>query len=97
MADDVLKGWELGGSMNAVVDLAIRRLEHRDISACLALLEGDLAYPAKALAAAARAWRALMRDDALTAEVVETRRPGGVSAIVGFGAHEWAAHARRAN
>lgn len=81
------------------MDLTSRPLAPRDVRACLALLDGHLAYPAGALECTARAWRRLLRDEALNAMVVEQKDARGAAEIVGFGASvfvtaEWAAHAR---
>jgi hypothetical protein len=82
------------------VDLAVRPIEEMDFRACLALLRGRLAYPERVMTRLTRVWTQLLRDDALTATVVEMRNADGKAAIAGFGASvfvtdDWAAEARR--
>lgn len=81
------------------MDFTVRSLEARDFPACLALLRGRLAYPADKLTGLARAWRRLLREDALDTCVIESRQADGTEVVVGFGASvfvtdEWAADAR---
>lgn len=66
-----------------------------------AAMRGRLAYREEALAGLGRAWRRLLRDDALNASVLETRAAGGAAVVAGFGASVfvtdgWAAQARGA-
>jgi hypothetical protein len=80
------------------MDLTVRSFERQHVPACLALLNGGLAYPPEALADIKRAWMRLLRDDVLNGCVIEMRG-ARIGAVVGFGASvfvsdEWAAHAR---
>ncbi len=81
------------------MDLTYRPLVAADVRACLELIQGHLAYPADVLDDIARAWRRLLRDEALHGAVVEMMDARGAAVIVGFGASvfvtsAWAAHAR---
>lgn len=67
------------------VDLTVRAVEEHDLPACLALLRGRLAYPGDVLADLPKVWYRLLHDGAMTATLVETRRPGATSAIAAFG------------
>ena len=68
------------------MDLIVRPFDASDIPACVELLRGHLSYPTDVLALLPRAWRRLLRDDALDAVVVEGRDRKGTTPIAAFGA-----------
>jgi hypothetical protein len=53
------------------MDLRVRPMEKADIDRCVDLLCGHAAYPEALIALLPRAWKRLLRDDALNAVVVE--------------------------
>jgi hypothetical protein len=67
------------------VDFIVRPLEERDLSACLRLLRGHLAYPASILPEIPRVWQKLLRDDAAVTAVAEAgnleSKPGEILAL----------------
>lgn len=67
------------------MDFIVRPLEERDISACLRLLGGHLAYPASILPEFPKVWRKLLRDDATVTAVAEgghlDSKPGSILAF----------------
>jgi len=68
------------------VDFIVRSLEERDISACVRLLHGHLAYPAAILPECPKVWRRLLRDDAAVTAVAETgHMNSGRGSILAFG------------
>jgi hypothetical protein len=82
----------------APADLSTRAFGIRDVEDCLELLRGKAAYPDRALPQLSRAWRRLLRDNALIASIVEARDSLGRATIASFGASvfvtdEWIAAA----
>ncbi len=67
------------------MDLVVRPIELRDFPACLDFLRGRLAYSDDALTDLQRAWRRLLRDDALIAAVLETDSASRSPSLVAFG------------
>jgi hypothetical protein len=82
------------------VDFLVRPLEERDLSACVGLLRGHLAYPASILPEIPKVWRRLLRDDALVTAVAESgsldSHPGTILAfgMVVFVTDAWMAASR---
>jgi hypothetical protein len=67
------------------VDFIVRPLEERDLSDCLQLLRGHLAYPASIFPELPRLWRKLLREDAAVTVVAERgsleSKPGNILAF----------------
>src|SRR5206468_4241590 len=68
------------------MDLVVRPIEERDFPTCLGLLRGRLAYRDDALPGLVRAWRRLLRDDALIAAVLESGAAAQPPTVLAFGA-----------
>jgi DNA-binding CsgD family transcriptional regulator len=68
------------------MDFIVRPLEQRDLSACLDLLRGHLAYPASVLPELPGVWQSLLREDAVVTAVAESGSLDGKPAsILAFG------------
>lgn len=65
-------------------DLTVRRMEERDFAVCASMLEGRLAYPNRIISELPRAWRRLLRDDAMNAVVFENRNGSEPPVILAF-------------
>ena len=84
------------------MDLVVRPMQERDVSWCLRLLQGHRAYRPRLLAMLPRIWRRLLRDEALTAIVVERRLRDGSLEPIAMGASvfvtpAWLEEARHAD